>query len=166
MLRQTGHTIFRILAISVLLAAPALGQHKSDRVQYNHDIILDPGQTSGDLECVNCSVFVRGEVTGDVTVVHGNVALEHGAKVTGDVTAVVGDLRLQSGAQVQGDATVVGGRVRRASDATISGDVTSLGGAGWVVLIVCLPLALVGGLVAFIVWLIARMRRRPTPSAA
>jgi Polymer-forming cytoskeletal len=146
-------------AISVLLAAPTLGQYKSDRVQYNHDIILDPGQTSGDLECVNCSVFVRGEVTGDVTVVHGNAVIEPRAKVTGDVTAVLGDLSVQSGAQVQGDSTVVGGRVRRASDATISGDVTSLGGAGWVVLIVFLPRALLGGLVAFIVWLIARMRR-------
>jgi Polymer-forming cytoskeletal len=163
--QQTGRTIFCILAISLLLAAPALGQQKSDRVQYNHDIILEPGQTSGDLECVNCSIFVRGEVTGDVTVVHGNAVLEHGAKVTGDVTTVLGDLRLQSGAQVQGDATVVGGTVRRAPEAIISGDVTSLGGAGWVVLIVFLPLAVIGGFVAFIVWLIARMRR-PAPIAA
>ena len=164
MLQQTGHTIFRILAISVLLAGPALGQHKSDRVQYNHDIILDPGQTSGDIECVNCSVFVRGEVTGDVTVVHGECGNRAGAKVTGDVTAVLGDLRVQSGAQVQGDATVVGGTARRAPQATISGDVTSLGGAGWAVLIVFLPLAFVGGFFAFIVWLITRLRRRPSPN--
>ena len=164
MLQQTSRTIFRFLAISVLLAAPALGQKKSDRFQFNHDITVEPGETSGDLECMNCSIFVRGEVAGDVSVIHGNVVIEHGAKVTGDVSTVLGDLRLQSGSQIQGDAAAVGGTVRRAPDATIRGDITSLGGAGWVVLIVFLPLALIGGFVAFIVWLIARMRR-PAPVA-
>ena len=165
MLQQTSRTIFRFLAISVLLAAPALAQKKSDRFQFNHDIIVEPGETSGDLECMNCSIFVRGEVAGDVSVIHGNVVIEQGAKVTGDVSTVLGDLRLQSGSQIQGDAAAVGGTVRRAPDATIRGDITSLGGAGWVVLIVFLPLALIGGFVAFIVWLIARMRR-PAPVAA
>ena len=163
--QQTSRTIFRILAISLILAAPALGQKRSDRFQFNHDIIVEPGETSGDLECMNCSIFVRGEVAGDVSVIHGNLVLEHESKVTGDVCTVLGDLRLQSGAQVQGDAAAVGGTVRRAPDATIRGDVTSLGGGGWVVLIVFLPLALIGGFVAFIVWLIARLRRR-TPVAA
>jgi hypothetical protein len=163
--QQTGRTIFRILAISVILAVPALGQKKADRVQFNHDIIVEPGETSGDLECVNCSIFVRGEVAGDVSVVHGDLVIEHGSKVTGDVCTVLGDLRLQSGAQVQGDAVAVGGTVRRATEATINGDVTSLGGTWWILLIVFLPLAFIGGLVAFIVWLIARLRR-PKPVAA
>jgi hypothetical protein len=160
--QQTGRTIFRILAISVLLAAPALGQKKSDRFQFSHDIIVEPGETSGDLECMNCSIFVRGEVAGDVSVIHGDLVLERGSKVTGDVCTVLGDLRLQSGAQVQGDAVAVGGTVRRAPEATINGDVTSLGGTGWVLLIVLLPLAFIGGLIALIVWLIARIRQRPT----
>jgi len=149
-----------------LLAAPALARQKSDRFQLNHDIIVEPGQTSGDLECVNCSAFVRGEVHGDVSVIHGNLVIEHGGKVTGDVCTVLGDLRLHSGAQVQGDAAAVGGTVRRAPEATINGDVTSLGGTGWVLLIMLLPLAVLGGLIALIVWLIARIRQRPASIAA
>ena len=165
MLREAGRTILRIVAISALLAAPALARQSSDRVQINHDILLEPGQTSGDLVCVNCSIFVRGEVAGDIVAVHGNVVIEQGAKVAGDVVTVLGNLRVRSAAQVGGDATAVGGTVRNEPQAAVGGDVTSLGGAGWMVLIILLPLAFFGGFIAFLVWLIARMRR-PTPIAA
>jgi cytoskeletal protein CcmA (bactofilin family) len=141
------------------------GTKGSDRLQFNHDIFVDPGQDSGDLTCVNCSIFVRGEVAGDVTAVHGNVVVEQGSQVAGDVTVVLGDLRLQSAAQVAGDVTTVGGTVRREPQATIAGDVTSLAGVGWVILVVLLPLAFVGGMIALIVWLIARIQK-PTPVRA
>lgn len=162
---KSARTILRILAVLALLAAPALAQKGSDRLQFNHDIFVDPGQDSGDLTCVNCSIFVRGEVAGDVTAVHGNVVVEQGSQVAGDVTVVLGDLRLQSAAQVAGDVTTVGGTVRREPQATIAGDVTSLAGVGWVILVVLLPLAFVGGMIALIVWLIARIQK-PTPVRA
>jgi cytoskeletal protein CcmA (bactofilin family) len=141
------------------------GTKGSDRLQFNHDIFVDPGQDSGDLTCVNCSVFVRGQVAGDVTAIHGNVVVEQGSQVAGDVTVVLGDLRLQSAAQVAGDVTTVGGTVRREPQATIAGDVTSLAGVGWVILVFLLPLAFVGGMIALIVWLIARIPK-PTPVRA
>ncbi len=156
---EAGRTVFRILAILALLAAPALAQKGSDRVQFNHDIFVEPGQKSGDLVCVNCSIFVRGEVAGDVVAVHGNVVIEQRSQVAGDVTTVLGDLRLQSAAQIAGDAVAVGGTVRREPQATIAGDVTSLSGGGWVILVFLLPLAFVGGTISLIVWLIVRARR-------
>jgi hypothetical protein len=159
---KSARTILRILAVLALLAAPALGQKGSDRLQFNHDIFVNPEQKSGDLTCVNCSIFVRGEVAGDVTVVHGNVVVEQGSQVAGDVTVVLGDLRLQSAAHVAGDVTTVAGTVRREPQASVAGDVTSLGGGVWIILIFLLPLAFVGGMIAMIVWLIARARR---PSA-
>jgi hypothetical protein len=162
---KSGRTILRILAVLVLLAAPALAQKGSDRVQFNHDISVEPGQKSGDLTCVNCSIFVRGQVAGDVTAVHGNVVVEQGSQVAGDVTVVLGDLRLESAAQVAGDVTTVGGTVRREPQANIAGDITSLSGAGWALLIVLLPLAFVGGIIALIVWLIVRIQK-PTPVRA
>jgi len=154
-----GRTILRMLFVSALLATPALAQHNSDRVQINHDIFLEPGQKSGDLVCVNCSIFVRGEVGGDVVAVHGNVVIEGGANVAGSVTTVLGNLRLQGTGQVRGDAVAVGGTVRPEAQATIGGDVTSLGGAGWTILIVLLPLAFLGGFIALMIWLVAHMRR-------
>jgi hypothetical protein len=158
-------TIVRILALSALLAAPALAQHSPDQVQINHDIVLDPGVKARDLVCVNCSIFVRGETAGDVVAIHGNVVIEPGGHVAGGVTTVLGDLRLQNTAQVGGDAVTVGGIVRREPEATVGGNVTALGGAGWTLLIVFLPLAFVGAMAALIVWLIARARR-PAPIAA
>jgi hypothetical protein len=161
---MAARTILCILAISAL-AAPALAEQNSDRVQINRDIFLEAGQKSGDLVCVNCSIFVRGNVAGDVVAVRGNVVVEQGAQVAGSMTTVLGDVRIQSAAQVAGDLTIVGGKLRREPQATVAGEVTALEGTGWTLLIVLLPLAFVGGFVALIVWLIARIRR-PTPIAA
>jgi hypothetical protein len=165
MFRKSARTMLRLVALSALLVAPALAKQGSDRVQINHDIFLEPGQKSGDLVCVNCSIFVRGEVAGDVVAVHGNVMIEQGGHVAGDVTAVLGNVRIQGTAEVRGDAVAVGGMVRNEPQATVGGDITSLGGAGWTLLVVLLPLAFMGGLIALIVWLVARARR-PTPVAA
>jgi hypothetical protein len=85
--------------------------------------------------------------------------------VAGSMTTVLGDVRIQSAAQVAGDLTIVGGKLRREPQATVAGEITALEGTGWTLLIVLLPLAFVGGFVALIVWLIARIRR-PTPIAA
>jgi hypothetical protein len=162
---KSARTILQILAVLALLAAPAFPQKGSDRLQFNHDIFVDPEQKSGDLTCVNCSIFVHGDVAGDVTAVHGNVVVEHGSQVAGDVTVVLGDLRLQSAAHVAGDVTTVAGTVRREPQASVAGDVTSLSGFGWALLIVFLPLAFVGGMIALIIWLIARIQK-PTPVRA
>jgi len=155
---KTARSILCLLAVSALFAAPGLAQQSSNHVQINHDIFVEPGQKSGDLVCVNCSIFVRGEVAGDVVTVHGNVVIEQGAQVAGDVTTVLGNVRIQSAGQVRGDAVAVGGAVRSEPQATIGGNVTSLSGAGWILLVVLLPMAFMGGLIALIVWLIARMR--------
>jgi hypothetical protein len=100
-----------------------------------------------------------------VTAIHGNVVVEQGARVAGDVAVILGDLRVQSTAQVAGDVVTIGGTVRREPQASVAGDVTSLEGVGWAILIFLLPLALVGGTIALIVWLIARTRK-PAPIPA
>jgi hypothetical protein len=60
---------------------------------------------------------------------------------------------------VGGDVTAVAGSVRRDPQATVGGGVTSLGGGGWIFLIFLLPFAVLGGIVALIIWLIQRSRR-------
>jgi hypothetical protein len=157
--------LLRIVAVTALLVTAAVAERNSDRVQINHDIFLERGQSSGDLVCVNCSIFVRGEVTGDVVTVLGNVLVERGAHVAGSVTTVLGDLRVQSAAQVGGDVVTVAGTLRRDPQAVVGGDATSLGGAGWTLLIVLLPLVFIGGAVALVAWLIARTRRRTAVAA-
>jgi hypothetical protein len=147
-----------VLLLSVTLAAQA----NADRFQFNHDIRIQPEDKVGDVTCINCSVYVRGHVSGDVTTINGNVIAEQGAVVGGDVTVIRGDARIENSSQVAGDLTAIGGNVRRAPQAAVAGDVTSMGGGGWVFLIFLLPFAFLGGIIALIIWLIQRSRRPST----
>jgi hypothetical protein len=147
-----------LLAPTTLLAA----EGNADRLQFNRDIRIQPEEQVGDVTCINCSVYVLGRVSGDVTTVNGNIVAEQGAAIAGDITTVRGNVRVENGAQVAGDLTAVAGTARRDPQATVGGDVTSLGGGGWVFLVFLLPFAILGGIIALIIWLIQRSRR-PAP---
>ena len=100
-----------------------------------------------------------------MTTINGNIVVEQTGTISGDVTAVRGNARVENGTQVAGDLTAIAGTVRRDPQATVGGDVTSMGGGGWVFLIFLLPFAILGGIVALIIWLIQRSRR-PAPVPA
>jgi hypothetical protein len=153
-----------LVAAGTFSSSSIVAAQNSDQVHIGRDIYVQPQDKAGDLVCVACSIYIRGQVAGDAVAVGGNVVLQQGAQVAGSVTAVVGDVRLQTGTQIAGDAVAVAGMVKRDPQSTISGDVTSLGGAGWMLLILVLPLVLFGGFVALIIWLF--QRRRPVAAAA
>ncbi len=56
-----------ILLIVSTFALPALGfaEHSHERFQMNRDIRVEQNDKTGDLTCLNCSVYIRGEVAGD-----------------------------------------------------------------------------------------------------
>ena len=154
-----------VLAVLLAFSSLALAEQSADRVQIGRELVVEPGEKVGDLVCVACSIQIRGQAAGDAVAVAGRIVLEQGAQVAGDVTAVLGDVRLESGTQVAGDVVAVAGTVHRDSQSQVAGDVTSLGGAGWMLLLLLLPLIFLGGIVALIVWLIQRSRRT-TPTAS
>jgi len=158
------HT-FCIVAIFFVPSAMLAAEAHPDRFQMNHDIHIQQDERVGDVTCINCSVYVRGQVSGDVTTIAGSIVAEQGASITGDVTTIAGNARVESGSQVAGDLTAIGGDLRRDPQATVSGDVTTMGGHGWVFLIFLLPLVVLGGIIALIIWLIQRSRR-PNPAPA
>jgi len=153
-----------IAAVLALSSTGAAAQKSGGRVQIGRDIVVQPGEKTGDLVCVACSVRVRGQTAGDVVAVAGSIKLETGAQVAGDNVAIAGSIRLESGTQVAGDITAVGGTVQRDPQAVIAGDITSMEGTGWMLLLVLVPLLLFGGIVALIVWLVQRSRAAPTPA--
>jgi hypothetical protein len=157
--------LYAFCILAVLLAPSTTLAANADRFQFNHDIRIQPNDEVGDVTCINCSIHVLGRVSGDVTTVNGNIVAEQGAAISGDVTAVRGDARIENGAQVAGDLTAIAGTVRRDPQATVGGDVTSMGGGGWVFLVFLLPFAVLGGIVALIIWLIQRSRQ-PAPVPA
>lgn len=151
-----------LLFVSTPFAAAA-GNH--EYTQIGHDIRVSQGQQTGDLTCIQCSIYVRGEVGGEATAIHGNVVIENEGMVGGDVTAILGDVRVGNGTKIGGDATAVGGAVRRQTGAIIGGDVTSLEGQSWFWLILGFPIVLFAGIVALIVWLVQRRRTPVAPLA-
>lgn len=154
-----------LTSILALFSNLASAKQSAERVQIGHDIIVQAGEKTGDLVCVFCSIRVRGQTAGDVVAVGGNVTPENGGQIAGDTVAVGGDIRLEHGAQIAGDITAVAGGVRRDPQAVVAGDITSMEGKGWMLLILLLPLLLLGGFVALIVWLVQRSRR-PAPAPA
>lgn len=161
-------TVFALpcLILALSLSGTAFAKDNSSYTEFGHDISIGPNQHVGDVTCLGCSIHVHGQVTGDVTTIAGNIILEDQAKVSGDVTAIAGDARLAQGVQVAGDATVIGGELRRDPQATVAGDVTSMFGRGWFALIVLIPFMILGLLVAFVIWLIQRLRSPSVPAAA
>ena len=157
--------IWVLPALLVLFSLPTFAAGSPDRTQIGHDIRVEAGQSASDLTCINCSVYIAGNVAGDVTTLNGRVVLEGAGQVAGDVTTVVGDVRAESGTKIAGDLTVFGGALHRAANVQIAGDVTELRGTGWVALIFAIPLFILGVVVALIVWLLQR-NRHPAPIAA
>jgi hypothetical protein len=148
------------------LALPALAANNADQTQIGHTLRVGPNDHLGEVTCIGCSIYIRGQVSGDATTVGGSIYLEDQGQVAGDVTTVAGNIRLDSGVKVGGDATVVGGEIRRANGAQIGGDVTSIGGMAWVPIILLLPLAFLGLLVWLVVYLVQRGRKPALPAAA
>ncbi|HWX93392.1 MAG TPA: polymer-forming cytoskeletal protein [Terriglobales bacterium] len=156
-----------LLAVLLLVCvAPyASAKNNSEYTQFGHDIRIGANQKTHDLTCIHCSIYVHGQVAGDVTAIHGNVVVDGDASVAGDVTAVLGDIRVDKGTKVAGDLTAVGGKVSRQPEATVAGDVTSLEGQSWFWLILGFPVLLIAGIIALIVWLVQRSKTR-APSLA
>lgn len=160
---------FRIplTALLVILIAStyAVATPGAERFQLNHDIRVGPDDNAGDVTCLNCSVYVRGHVSGDIFTLNGNIVVEPAGQIGGDLATLGGDVRLESGTQVGGDVAAIGGAVRRDNAAIVGGDVSAVGNRSWAVLIIFLPFAVLAGLVAFIVWLVQRGRHPVTATA-
>ena len=155
-----------VALLGLALSGTAYAKNTPTYTQVGHNITIGPQKQVADLTCFGCSIRVRGQVAGDVTAFAGSVVIEDNAQVAGDITVFGGDIRLDQAVKVAGDATVFGGEIRRDPQATISGDVTSMGGRVWLVPILLSPFVILGLLIAFVIWLVQRMRRPSLPAAA
>lgn len=157
--RSLCHLATLLLASAIALPALGFADLKPERFQMNRDIRVEQNDKTGDLTCLNCSVYIRGQVAGDIFALNGRVVVEEGAQVSGDIATLIGDVRLDDGSKIGGDVAAIGGRVRRSPQATIAGDVSSMAGGGWILLAFLVPLLVLIGFIVLIVWLIRRIRR-------
>jgi hypothetical protein len=152
-----------LLALVFALAVPAAFA-KNDGFEvthFGHDIRISADQKAADVTCIYCSVYVEGQVAGEITAIHGNIVIQDGAMTGGEVTAVLGDVRMADNTKVAGELTVVGGKLRRSSTASVAGDVTVMEGTTAVYMMLLSPFLFLAGVIALIVWLIRR--RKPAP---
>jgi acetyltransferase-like isoleucine patch superfamily enzyme len=155
-----------VLTLAVVITVPAAFAKSdgSEITQFGHDIRIGEDQKASDVTCFNCSVYVEGQVAGEITTIHGNIVLEENAMVGGEVTSLLGDVRMSDGAKIAGEVTVLGGKIRRPPSASIAGNVTVMEGAVWVYIMVLSPFLFLAAVIALIVWLVRR--RRPAPVLA
>jgi hypothetical protein len=83
--------------------------------RFGKDINVAAGQNvQDDLTCFSCSIYIQGNVAGDVTAFKGKIVIEGPAQVAGDVTTIVGDVVVGPETKIAGDVTAVGGGIQRA----------------------------------------------------
>src|SRR5579864_7364763 len=70
--------LFKLCVIFVL-ASLTWAKGNPDITQFGHDIRVEPGQKVGDVTCFNCSIYVRGEATSDLTAFHGDILIGENA---------------------------------------------------------------------------------------
>jgi len=157
-MRHIGLSLTLIFILCGFSAA-ATPRKKPERTQFGRDIRVEIGEETGELTCMNCSIYIRGKVDGDATAFHGSVLVEPGAEVTGEATTFLGSIRVEQGASIAGDATAFAGSVRTQGEGKIGGDRTSFEGAQWAAALVLLPLVILGLVIALVVWLVQRSRQ-------
>jgi len=110
-------------ALSVLaLAAPALAadsEKNEPQIVLTGQVVVQAGQTVGDVVIFNGPATIDGSVRGSVTSFNGDVSIS--GTVTGDVTSFNGDVTVASGARIGGDL-VTQSAPSIASGAAIEGD--------------------------------------------
>jgi hypothetical protein len=160
MIGQASRHFLTHLFVMLVLTTLMWAKGNPDITQFGHDIRVEPGQKVADLTCFNCSIYLRGESTSDLTTFHGNIFVGQDAVVAGDVTSFLGDARLSDGAKISGDVLVFGGMLHRQPGAMVSGDVTTFENKFLVFLMFLTPFIVLAAIVALIVWLVQRNRRR------
>src|SRR2546430_10579560 len=130
MLRSLSHLVILLMTSAIALPALGFADHSNERFQMNRDIRVEKTDKTGYLTCLNCSVYIRGEVAGDIFTLNGRVVLEQGAQVSGDVATLIGDVRLDDGAKIAGDVAAIGGDLRPRPPTTVSRGASTHGAAG------------------------------------
>ena len=147
------------LAVAILLTVtlPAFARSSDDRASVGNNITVAEGETAGDIACAFCSVYIHGDVKGDVAVLFGKVEVDPGRSISGDVAALGGDLTVGSEATVGGDVAVAAGDATLGPGAMIHGSRTVLPGRIWL-LLPFVPLIILIGLIWLAVYIVRRNR--------
>ncbi|HUR85265.1 MAG TPA: polymer-forming cytoskeletal protein [Solirubrobacteraceae bacterium] len=114
----------RVVVIALLLfcwVLPANALADDERVVILGDVLVDRGETTGDIFVADGDVTVRGTVDGNIFVGDGDVTIR--GTVTGDVFTAAGTATLGRRAHVEGDLNYGDKEPQVASGAQVDGDI-------------------------------------------
>jgi hypothetical protein len=151
-LKQTAIVLALVLTAAVFGSRVAKAENGDDRVSFGHRIVVNDGETVGDVVCFLCSVEAHGKIHGDVVTFLGSVRTE--APVQGDVVTFGGNVVLNEEASVGGDLVIFGGDVRKSSGSHIGADQVI-----FPTVIFFIPVLILVG----ILWALLAIFRRRTP---
>jgi len=92
-----------LLCLSLLAVAPAqaAADDPQERIVITGPVLVDKGETTGDVVVIDGDVLVRGTVDGDLVVINGTLTLR--GRVTGDVIVGADRAILGSNGRIDGD---------------------------------------------------------------
>jgi hypothetical protein len=102
---------------------PLKGDRGEDRTIFGSNVTIEANETVKDVSVFGGNVDVLGHVTGDLTVLGGNVHVKGAGHVDGDASLLGGNLTLDDGTSVGKDVSVLGGNFSRADGAKVGGEV-------------------------------------------
>jgi len=98
------------LIISTIFALSAFaGSAIAEENSYFRTVTVEPGVRTESINCIGCSVIVKGDLDGEIVTVGGDVTIL--GKVRKDVVTVGGRVRLNKGAEADADIVAIGGMV-------------------------------------------------------
>jgi hypothetical protein len=117
-------TSIATVALALVLPAAAHAGPR-DQVVVTGDVVVERGETAGDVVVVDGPIRVDGRVTGNVVAVHGAVTVS--GRIDGTLTTVTDVARLRPGARVGGNLRYGDEKPEIAPGARVEGEVTDEG---------------------------------------
>jgi DUF4097 and DUF4098 domain-containing protein YvlB len=116
------------LAVTVLMAVPALAVASGSHSTVNSSINLDDNTTTGDVDSVNGSIRIgANSFVKSVESVNGSIKLGNDVTVEHDIEAVNGSIEIQPGCEVGANVETVNGGIEM-DNAKVAGDVETVNG--------------------------------------
>lgn len=126
MTRANGRVAIALL-VTIALLVGATGVAAAQSARTGGTIVVERGETVGDLQATGGSVVIRGTVEGDVEALAGSVVVEESGRVAGNVQAAAGSVTVLG--TVEGDVEASAGSVTVGSGAVVGGDLQVAAGS-------------------------------------
>ncbi len=81
-----------------------------NRFAIGKDVVVEPNERVDDVVVIGGDIAVMGEVTGDATVIGGNLTVTSGGKIDGDAVVIGGSVTERPGGEILGSKTIVFGK--------------------------------------------------------